>query len=70
METLKKLKKYSNEIHRPFDLRVAEAQLDGHSFFVRCQNMATDLVFGGWTRLSICTYIVVCVIVLVVNAEG
>jgi hypothetical protein len=32
--------------------------------------MATDLAFGGWIRLYICSYIVVCVIVLVVNAKG
>jgi uncharacterized membrane protein len=32
--------------------------------------MATDLVFGGWIRLCICAYIVVCVIVLVVNGQG
>jgi hypothetical protein len=32
--------------------------------------MATDLAFGGWFRICISVYIVVCVMVLVVNAKG
>jgi hypothetical protein len=32
--------------------------------------MATDLAFGGWFRMCIGAYFVVCVIVLVVNAKG